>query len=492
MKKLALSPATLKLLWTFAGVAMIFTLAGQEDTARNEFQKSFDDFLHKSQQEFDAFKSSNDSIFYGFLKESWKEFDLFMDEKPVVPKPVDQPEIKIRKIKSKEIEPVIRKTMLQDSGRQIQFHLAPNNYDEYKPVKQYNTINFYGTRVNVFKIPAFTRWNATVSSESVADFFMAAVNDDDLVYAVYDLYNKATHKKLNNWGYIRLLQDASASLFSSLNERVLFTWTALIKTGYDARIGMNSGNLYLLVNFDVPVYYSQYLIKGNKKYYLVSFDGQQQKNESITSVKADYPAELSPASLRISEIPELGNKSGSRKISYKGKKIDLAYNQNLVDFYEAYPDCELAIYFSQPLSAIALDEIDRFVKPMLAGKSKLEQLSELLQFVQKGMDYDTDNKQFGYENYLFAEEALYYPSIDCEDRTVLLSCLIDHYLGLGTIALGFPGHVTLAVNLDQQIDGSYIKYRNEKYYVCDPTYIGSKPGMLMPEFEDVNPEVITY
>jgi hypothetical protein len=289
-----------------------------------------------------------------------------------------------------------------------------------------------------------------------------------------------------------LLQDASASLFNSLNEQVLFTWTALLKTGYDARVGMHNGNLYLLVNFDVPVYYSQYLIKGNKKYYLVSFEGQQKKTESITSVKADYPGELSPASLRISEIPELGDKSGNRKISYRGAKIDLGYNQNLVDFYEAYPDCELAIYFSQPLSATAMEGIDVFLKPILAGKSKLEQLSELLQFVQTGMQYDTDNKQFGYENYLFAEEALYYPSIDCEDRTVLLSRLIDHYLALSTIALGFPGHVTLAVHLDQQINGSYIKYRNEKYYVCDPTYIGSKPGMLMPEFENVNPEVITY
>jgi hypothetical protein len=312
------------------------------------------------------------------------------------------------------------------------------------------------------------------------------------VYTVYDLYNKATHKKLNNWGYIRLLQDASASLFSSLNEQVLFTWTALIKTGYDARIGMNKGDLYLLVCFDVPVYYSQYLLKGNRKYYVVSFEGQQEKKESITSVKADYPGELSPASLKIDGNPDLGNRTASRKITYRGNKISITYNQNLVDFYGAYPNCDLAIYFNPPLSEIALDGFDTFLKPILKGKSKLEKLSALLEFVQTGMAYDTDNKQFGYENYLFAEESLYYPSIDCEDRTVLLSRLIDHYLGMKTIALGFPGHITLAVNTEEKIDGSYINYRNEKYYVCDPTYIGSRPGMLMPEFENVNPEIITY
>lgn len=464
----------------------------QPDTSRNEFQRSFDDFLKSSQQEFEAFKNSNDSVFYGFLKDAWTEFDLFIDEKPKPPKPEDQPEIKIKKVKSREIEPATRRTMLQDSGKQIQFHLAPNTYEEYKPAKKYHTINFYGTKVDVFRIPSAAKWQAPFTKDKVAGFFIEAVNNDELVYAVYDLYNKASHKNLNNWGYIRLLQEASASLFSSVNEQVLFTWTALIKTGYDARIGLHQDDLYLLVNFDVPVYYSQYLMKGNKKYYLVTFNGQRKKNESITSVKADYPGEMSPVSLVIESNPILDNSTGSRKLTYKGEKVSLSYNENLVKFYKGYPNCDLALYFPPPLSEVSLGGLDNLFIPLLKNKSETERVNAILDFVQQGLAYDTDNEQFGFENYLFAEESLYYPSIDCEDRTVLLAQLIHHYLDLETIALAFPGHVSLAVSLSENIDGSFIQHKGEKYFVCDPTYIGSRCGMLMPEFSNVNPEVITY
>jgi hypothetical protein len=468
-------------------------LNAQNDTSKSEFQRSFDHFLESSQQEFETFKNSNDSVFYGFLKNAWEEFDLLIDEKPSVPKPDDQPEINIEKMKSREIEPAIRKTMLQDSGKQIQFHLAPNNYEDYLPVKKYQSINFYGTRINVFKIPGSINWQAPFTKDIVADYFLEAVNNDDLIYSVYDLYNKASHKNLNNWGFIRLLQEASASLYSSVNEQVLFTWTALIKTGHDARIGMEKDDLYLLVNFDLPVYYSQYLMKGNKKYYLIAFEGQKKKKgESITSVKADYPAELSPLSLVIKNNPSLDSKSGSRNIHYKGKKFSLTYNKNLVDFYSEYPDCDLALYFPPPLSEVSLKGLDQLLVPLLANKSETDKVNAILDFIQHGLAYDTDDDQFGFENYLFAEEAIFYPSIDCEDRTVLLSQLIDHYLGLKTIALAFPGHITLAVNLSENVDGSFTRYKSEKYVVCDPTYIGSKCGMLMPEFAGVNPEIITY
>jgi hypothetical protein len=144
------------------------------------------------------------------------------------------------------------------------------------------------------------------------------------------------------------------------------------------------------------------------------------------------------------------------------------------------------------LTRLSLSALDKVFQPMLEGKHTIEQVDALLDFIQHGMAYDTDNKQFGYEHYLFAEEALYYPSIDCEDRTVLLAQLVSHYLGLKTIALAFPGHVTLAVNLPETTDGSYVNYRDKKYFVCDPTYIGARCGMLMPEFTDVNPEIITY
>ena len=71
---------------------------------------------------------------------------------------------------------------------------------------------------------------------------------------------------------------------------------------------------------------------------------------------------------------------------------------------------------------------------------------------------------------------LYYEYADCEDRTVLLAQLIGHFTDLNTIALAYPGHVTLAVNVEGVTEGSYVTYQGERYFVCDPTYIGCIPA----------------
>jgi hypothetical protein len=74
----------------------------------------------------------------------------------------------------------------------------------------------------------------------------------------------------------------------------------------------------------------------------------------------------------------------------------------------------------------------------------------------------------------------------------LLNQLIGYFTDLKTIALAYPGHVTLAVNVPGMEEGSYVTYKGEKYFVCDPTYIGAECGMLMPDLRKENPELIIY
>jgi hypothetical protein len=62
------------------------------------------------------------------------------------------------------------------------------------------------------------------------------------------------------------LQEATSVKVNSINEQVLLAWTALLKTGYDARIGYSKKDIYLFVNYDTPVFYKLYLSKGGQKY----------------------------------------------------------------------------------------------------------------------------------------------------------------------------------------------------------------------------------
>lgn len=114
----------------------------------------------------------------------------------------------------------------------------------------------------------------------------------------------------------------------------------------------------------------------------------------------------------------------------------------------------------------------------------------LLDLVQRGIPYKHDLQQFREENYLFADETLFYPFADCEDRAVLFARLVKHYTGLDVVGLDYPDHVSAAVKLNEDNPGDYILVNDQRYYICDPTYIGAKPGMAMECMKNERPVVI--
>ncbi len=473
------------------------TIWAQVDKSKNEYQKSFDEFSNSIKQDFNNFKSKNDSIFYGFLEESWTTFKLFKDTRPSLPKPIAQPISDTVATKGNiEITPIKRRTMLQDTGRQLILNGKPASFHTKAVVNIHaipiTTIDFYGLSIEIpnqtEKEPEYSK----ITNKDIANYFKNASNNDYLLATIELLQNKSTDIKLFGWGYIGLLKAAASNLYKDINNRVLFTWYALLISGYDAKVGYNNNDILLLAAFDVPIYNNLYFELNNKKYFYVPFTGQQNNMENVSSYKADYSGELNNLTLYFSKLPMLVAKPLARKIQYHNKTINLAYDANLVDYYSTYPECDLSVYFPPPMSAIAISSLNQFLNPLLKHKTDTEKVNFLLDFIQHAIDYQTDEKQFGEENYLFAEETICYPYADCEDRTILLSQLVREFTGLSTIAIVYPGHVSLGVNIKQNIDGAYVEYKNKKYYSADPTYIGAKLGMVMPEFKNTEPEIIIF
>ena len=46
-----------------------------------------------------------------------------------------------------------------------------------------------------------------------------------------------------------------------------------------------------------------------------------------------------------------------------------------------------------------------------------------------------------------------------------------------------------AVKFNDELPGAYVTHRNEKYLICDPTYINAEIGMVMSRYKDVKPEL---
>lgn len=92
--------------------------------------------------------------------------------------------------------------------------------------------------------------------------------------------------------------------------------------------------------------------------------------------------------------------------------------------------------------------------------------------------------------FFFADETLYYPSCDCEDRAILFTRLIRDLLGLKTALIYYPGHLASAVCFTENVAGDYLLLEDNRYLICDPTYINAPVGKTMPDMDNKKAKVI--
>ena len=110
-------------------------------------------------------------------------------------------------------------------------------------------------------------------------------------------------------------------------------------------------------------------------------------------------------------------------------------------------------------------------------------MNVLLDWVQTGLVYEYDDKVWGHDRVFFAEESLFYPYADCEDRAVLFSHLVRDLLGLDVALVYYPNHLATAVRFTDNVAGDAMQVGQTRYVVCDPTYIGAPVGMQMPNLD---------
>ena len=130
------------------------------------------------------------------------------------------------------------------------------------------------------------------------------------------------------------------------------------------------------------------------------------------------------------------------------------------------------------------------LRAAIDGKPQREAVGRLLDFVQTAFTYEYDDKVWGGDRAFFAEETLYYPYCDCEDRSILFSRLVRDLVGLDVVLVYYPNHLATAVRFTDDVAGDHIMLRDEKYVVCDPTYIGAPVGATMPGMDNSTVKVI--
>ena len=476
----------LTFLLLFAGT--VLTALSQNQVSRSSFDSAFHSFRKSITGEFERFQTRNDSIFLEFLKQSWKSFEIMEDSANPKVKPKVQPRILPEGIKSENIPDTLEK--VKDS---VQFRIFEEPVPEknsFGNISNTTSFDFYGEKNNLPAIPDIPV-QAPVDNLYVKKFYGDFCEENTLQELSEKLNLTAKDLRLNDFGRCMLVQKAGRSLFREVNKQVLFSWACLVGSGMDVKLGYKGNDIYLLISCDFRLYTS-FITIGDTRYYLLKFPGQKlPQQRSLLTYTSNYPGKIHPVSLQIKEIPHLPDYPETHVYLFRHDSVQVSINLSLIGFFSDYPTCELKMYFNAPFSAKAMNSLDRRLLARLQGRSETGKVNLLLSFIQESFPYKTDQEQFGHEKYMFSDEAVYYHYTDCDDRAVLFAHLVKHYTGLDVVGLNYPDHVATAVKFTNPINGDYVPYNGNKYFICDPTCLGARAGMTMDSIKNLKPEVIS-
>lgn len=482
---------------------MSFSIVAQEDVEKmmKKLQEATQEYINQSEEAVQDFIDKNDKEFAKFLEQDWQMFQAYQgkirDNKPkpeVIPVADQKPDIKYQGVKveltvtpvKETEEKIITKPIIQSDFRQ-------------NVQKEKINLSFYSTRLDFeFDVQMKGAMISNISNESISHFWkVLSLSDYQPLLDKVLIYRNDI--KFNDWGFIILIYDLGKRIYNENgNWSSLFTWFIMSKAGYDIKVGYDNTDILLLVPTNYMIYSTPYLILDNRRYFIFSRDKNNNINHSgnIYTYQGQYTGADKELNMNILKSPILSNQKLKREYKFKFKDtfytVPVIFYKDIVDYFEYYPQTNFEVYFSSEMTPSVNYSFLIAFKPLIENRTEPEAVNMILRFVQTSFKYKTDGEQFSREKPLFPEETLYYQYSDCEDRSILFAHLINELLGLKVIGLSYPGHIATAVEFSTTISGDYIIFNNEKYLICDPTYINADIGQSMPQYRGKNPEIIKF
>jgi hypothetical protein len=441
-------------------------------------------------QGIDSLRNAQNKAFLQMLKREWDYVALQKSGEPFEsPKPPTPPSIPEEEVK--EVVPIIE--LPTDTASETPPAPLPIADEPESNLKFLPSIFFRAPTI----YPRLTDWpklniRGKITNTDISDYWQKATESPDLDDILKYLNQQKEAFNLNDWGIILLVQKITKKNFEVINEQRAFEWLVLIQLGFDLRLMFDENRLYIAYPVKQQVYAKNYFVFDNQRYYLI----HGEKTGRLFTYREQFPgAEQSPnlAQLTAVELPKM-KASRTFEFDFQSKpyKIVLPFNNSAVDLYQTLPQLELNYYFSEKAHSSFDYNVRRILMPYLDTIARVEDKVRFLHsMVLYSIPYQTDDEQFGYEKFCLPEEVLLYPYADCEDRTFLLNYLIRTLLGLNTIGLHFPGHMSMAVELPNPENFSAVfSFNGKKYVYCDPTYFGADIGRLPDEYRGITAEVI--
>lgn len=460
------------------------------------FREAYEDFRQKAEAEYEDFRKKVNQEYADWLRQAWE----WHQKIEPMPRPKDDmlPPIVYDKDKQRsEPKPVVYDEVVPMPEPQPQPKpIAPIRESEGD--SQTATFQFFGTNGQV-RLPKDFAFRINGKNEEAY-----ATAWDELSSRKYDnlirdcLVLRMEHQ-LCDWAYLLMLGTMSESVCGKgTNEATMLQAYVFCQSGYKIRLGFTrGGDLRLLVKSEHDIFDMARFRMDEGLFYLL----QPVEDDGLSIRDVAYPEDKS-LSLWITQEQKLGEQpSEERLLTSRNKQISVRsqINENLLRFYDTYPTSMVgdnimsrwAMYANTPLSEKTRELLYPQLQSALKDSESVEESADrLLHWVQTAFVYEYDDKVWGHDRAFFAEETLYYPYCDCEDRSILYSRLVRDFLGLDVVLVFYPGHLATAVNFNAPVNGDYIDLNGNRFTVCDPTYFGASIGETMDGMDNKTAKVI--
>lgn len=436
-------------------------------------------FKNSATSEYSGYREEANERYGEWLREAWMLFDgqeglRRPEDVPRPPMPFDGRGARV------EVEPVVVKP--------IESEPQPMPVEPIRevPVMDMPKIefDFYGLRPKMrFPKDGFVKLKG-LSPEGLAEGWEALSNMEELDNTIRDCLEARLRYRLSDWAFLQLIEPFAREGMSDTNDATLLTAWLLAQTGYAVRLGIDGERLVVLFGTRHKIYERIYYPIDGLNFYPIGGGSERLKIST-----AHYEGER-PISLFINESQNLGDElTEPRELVSRELRAQSRVAKGMIAFAEDYPRSILgddvlsswAVYAKTPLSDATKNILYPPLRQAIEGKEKRDAVGLILNWVQTAFVYEYDDKVWGGDRPFFAEETLFYPYCDCEDRAILFSRLVRDLTGLDVALVYYPGHLAAAVDLGaDRGEDDVIVVGDRRFVVCDPTYIGAPVGVQMP------------
>lgn len=481
---------------SFLLISLLFGLSMFTSSAQtDDFYAQYEKFSKHAKAEYEDYRAQCNAEYVKFLERAWKEYKVL----PSIPRPKDEvvpPTIMPRQDKNKKqakeipIENVVSPILSLPQPKPI----SPI-YENDKVEEKNFSFSYMGTTCEV-RLPKDLNIRMSGCESCMIATIWKQLATNAMDNTIRDFLALRLKMQLCDWAYLNLIDTFAKAFCGHGNEAVIMAAFIYSQSGYKMRLGRDCEKLYLLYGSKHGIYEKGYIVIEGINYYPLD-----DKVERMEISDFSFPQEQS-MSLYIENAQKFTIRpSAKRKLAseqYHDVTIDSQVNLNLIQFYNTYPSSEVngnfmtrwKMYADTPMDERVSQMLYPDIKNKIEGLSDVQAVNQILNWVQTAFQYEYDDKVWGHDRAFFAEETLYYPYCDCEDRAILFTRLVRDLLGLKCILVYYPGHLASAVCLKQQVNGDYISLDGDVYTICDPTYIGAPVGITMPEMDNRSAKVI--